>query len=301
MSRPHIVIGIGELLWDVFPDGHRLGGAPANFAYHCQQLGAEACPVSCVGEDALGREIRVALEDLGVNHTLVAHDSKHPTGTVQVSLDANGQPTYEICTDVAWDFIPLSSELKAVAERADAACFGSLAQRSQISRSTIHQFLKTMRPETLKIFDANLRQNFFTKETLNASLGYANLLKLSDDELPVLAELFGLTGSTTDQLTQLLQRFDMRLIAYTRGAKGSLLMTPDETIEHSGHPAGVVNSVGAGDSFTASLCLGLLNGHPLLQINDHANRVASYVCSQDSATPKLPHSLHGSRHAKRDK
>lgn len=289
MNEPFIVAGIGELLWDVFPAGKRLGGAPVNFSYHCRQLGATGFPVSAVGADEPGAEIRSVLEEKELPLTCIAEDS-HPTGTVQVTLE-NGKPHYEICEGVAWDYIPMSGTLEALAEKADAVCFGSLAQRNEVSRSTIHTFLGLMKPGALKIFDVNLRQSFFSKEIIETSLKHCGILKLSDEELPVLAGLFGLAGSTKEQLKKLRKMFDLQLIAYTRGPDGSLLVAAGKTDDHPGCPGTAVNSVGAGDSFTAALCMGLLNKKPPAEINEHANRVATFVCSQDSATPVLPDDL----------
>lgn len=286
--KQHTVVGIGELLWDVFPVGKRLGGAPVNFARHCGQLGAVAYPVSCIGRDGPGAEIREVLTSLQVDLSYVAEVAGYPTGSVQVRLDGKGKPSYEICGGVAWDVIPMSGKLGELARTAGAVCFGSLAQRSEVSRDTIHAFLKTMPPEALKIFDVNLRQAFYSKEIIEESLELATILKLSDEELPVLADFFELAGSVENQLTALLEKFNLKLIAYTRGPDGSLLMTADEISDHPGCPGSAVNSVGAGDSFTATLCMGLLNGKRLGKINEHANRVATFVCSQDGATPVLP-------------
>jgi fructokinase len=289
------VAGIGELLWDVFPSGRRLGGAPTNFCYHAQQLGAKGIPVSAVGADALGAEIRAVLQSLGVDDSLVAEDSKHPTGTVQVTLDAAGKPTFEICEGVAWDWVPVTPALTALAREADAVCFGSLAQRHSVSRGAIHHFLETMRPEALTIFDVNLRQSFYSKEIIEQSLHRSNVLKLSDDELPVMAKLFDLSGSIAKQLAVLRERFELRLVAYTRGPEGSLLVTANESDDHPGNPGKAVDTVGAGDSFTAALCMGLLKKKPLAEINRHANRVAQYVCLHTGATPVLPDELRGDK------
>jgi fructokinase len=287
MDKRFVVVGIGELLWDVFPEGKRLGGAPVNFSYHCHQLGATGYPVSAVGNDELGSEIRDVLVAKSLPDLFVAMDETHPTGTVQVTLE-NGIPSYEICEGVAWDTIPMSGELEALAKKTDAVCFGSLAQRNEVSRETIHAFLGAMPPEALRVFDINLRQAFFSKEIIAASLAHSNILKLSDEELPVLAEMFGIAGTVSEQLEALRIKFDLQLIAYTRGPDGSLLVAADETSDHPGCPGDAINSVGAGDSFTATLCIGLLNGKPLAETNDHANRVATFVCSQDGATPVLP-------------
>lgn len=287
MNKKPIVVGIGELLWDLFPEGKRLGGAPMNFCYHCQQLGAESYPVSSVGADELGLEIRDVLALKQVTDEFVTEDTLHPTGTVKVLLDGKGKPSYEICKSVAWDYIPLSESTQLLALKTDAVCFGSLAQRNGVSRKTVPAFLLAMRPDALKIFDVNLRQDFYSKAILEESLVLCNVLKLSDEELPVLAKMFGVGGSIEEQLSVLRKRFDLRLIAYTRGPDGSLLLAADEVSEHPGCPGDAVNSVGAGDSFTATFCLGLLNGNNLDEINEHANRVATFVCSQDGATPLL--------------
>jgi fructokinase len=286
MDKSFVVAGVGELLWDIFPEGKRLGGAPVNFSYHCRQLGATGYSVSAVGNDELGAEIRAVLVAKSLPDLFVAMDETHPTGTVQVTLE-NGKPSYEICEGVAWDHIPMSGKLETLAKKTDAVCFGSLAQRNDVSRATIHAFLDAMRPDALKIFDVNLRQTFFSKEIIEASLVHSNILKLSDEELPVLSDLFGIFGSVSEQLEALRAKFDLKLIAYTRGPDGSLLVAADEASDHPGCPGEAINSVGAGDSFTATLCMGLLNQKPLAEINHHANRMATFVCSQDGATPVL--------------
>jgi fructokinase len=285
------VVGIGELLWDVFPQGKHLGGAPINFACHCAQLGAKAYPVSCIGEDALGLEIREAVDALLVDPSYVFQAGQHPTGTVQVTLDAAAKPSYEICEDVAWDWIPMSPALTALAQKADAVCFGSLAQRNTMTRETIYDFLAAMPLEAVKIFDVNLRQAFYSKELIIISLTHANVLKLSDEELPILADMLGLHGSVAEQIRALVDKYQLQLAAYTRGAEGSLLVGPECSDDHTGYPAKLVDSVGAGDSFTATLCMGLLEGNPLSVINDHANRVAAFVCSQSGAVPRFPEAL----------
>ena len=285
MSAP-VVVGIGELLWDVFPEGKQLGGAPLNFSHHCAQLGAEAHPVSAVGGDSDGAEIRHILAAKHLPDTHVQTDAAHPTGRVNVTLK-DGKPTYEILREVAWDYIGFDQNLRDLANRADAACFGSLAQRSAVSRASIHAFLGAMRPDTLRIFDVNLRQDFFNRETIETSLRLANILKLSDEELPTLARFFALTGEVTEQLQALRQKFDLRLVAYTRGGEGSLLVAAGEISDHPGFPTKVIDTVGAGDSFTATLCMGLLQNLSLDEINRRAGRVASFVCSQPGATPPL--------------
>jgi fructokinase len=287
MANAPTVIGIGEVLWDVFPEGRQLGGAPLNFSFHCRQLGAMAHPVSAVGADAEGSEIRQILASKNLSDAHVQTDTAHPTGRVNVALQ-NGKPTYEILADVAWDNIRFDQSLRDLAARADAVCFGSLAQRRPVSRATIQAFLEAMRPEALRIFDVNLRQNFYSKEILEASLRLATVFKLSDEELPTLARFFDLTGPVIEQLNSLRRLFDLRLVAYTRGGEGSLLVTAGETSDHPGIPTKVVDTVGAGDSFTAALCMGLLQNHPLDHINHRACEVAAFVCSQAGATPTIP-------------
>jgi fructokinase len=282
-----VVVGLGEILWDVFPEGKQLGGAPLNFSHHCAQLGAEAYPVSAVGPDADGAEIRQILAAKNLPDLHVLTDPAHPTGRVNVTLK-DGKPTYEILRDVAWDYIRFDENLRNLAARADAACFGSLAQRNSASREAIHAFLDAMRPDSLRIFDINLRQDFYSREIIESSLRRANILKLSDEELPVLAAMFDLPGDASAQLRRLRELFDLRLVAYTRGGSGSLLLTATESSDHLGLPTEVLDTVGAGDSFTATLCTGLLQNLPLAEINIRANRVAAFVCSQVGATPTLP-------------
>ena len=290
MAGAPVVVGIGEMLWDVFPEGKKLGGAPLNFSHHCGQLGASAHPVSAVGADADGAEIRQILASKNLPDAQVQTDTAHPTGRVNVTLQ-NGKPTYEILAEVAWDYIRFDQNLRDLASRADVVCFGSLAQRSPVSCATIQAFLKAMRPQALRIFDVNLRQNFYSKEILETSLRHANIFKLSDEELPTLARFFDLTGQVLNQLQALRGMFDLRLVAYTRGGEGSLLVTANETSDHPGIPTEVVDTVGAGDSFTATLCMGLLQNLPLAEINRRACQVASFVCSQSGATPQLPSNL----------
>lgn len=286
MESGPVIVGIGEILWDVFPEGKQLGGAPLNFSYHCAQLGASAHPVSAVGADADGAEIRQILALKHLTDTFVQTDERHSTGRVNVSL-RGGKPDYEIVRDAAWDHIRFDDSLRDLAARADAVCFGSLAQRSPDSRAAIQAFLEAVRPGGLRIFDVNLRQDFYSREILESSLRHANILKLSDEELPVLAGMFAFSGNTQEQLRALLLGFELRLVAFTRGAQGSLLVTADGTADHAGIPTEVVDTVGAGDSFTAAMCMGLLQNHPLEEINRHACQVAAFVCSRAGATPTI--------------
>ncbi len=289
MNRRFTVVGIGELLWDIFPEGKRLGGAPANFSYHCQQLGAMGYPVSAVGADVLGEDIRFGLSSRGIDDSFI-EDVEHPTGTVQVTLEG-GIPNYKILVDVAWDHIPASRKLEGLAQRTDAVSFGSLAQRNEVSRSTLRSFLNAMASDSIRIFDVNLRQSFYSQMIIKSSLQQSSILKLSDEELPVLAEMFKLEGSNADQLEMLRSMFELSLIAYTRGPKGSWLVTANEVNEHAGYSVEAIDSVGAGDAFSAALCMGLLNQCSLAEVNDLANRTAAHVCTQNGATPLLTTAL----------
>lgn len=284
-----VVVGIGEILWDVFPNGKQLGGAPANFAYHTKSLGSRSFVVSSVGDDSLGEEIFQVLDSLGLSRKYVDAISDRPTGTVTVEVDGDGKPEYVIHEDVAWDNIALSDDLIELAKSADAVCFGSLAQRCKVSRETINTFLENTRPECLRVFDINLRQNYFSFGLIEQALGHANVLKLNDEELPVVSKMFGFDGSEEEQLQSILKKFDLSLIVLTKGSDGSLLyseneqsFSPCEKIEK------IADTVGAGDSFTASVVMGLLNNRPLENINAFANKVAAFVCSQHGATPVLP-------------
>ncbi|MDZ8118330.1 carbohydrate kinase family protein [Pontiella agarivorans] len=291
MNRTFNVAGIGELLWDVFPEHKRLGGAPANFSCHCGQLGANAKPVSCVGADPLGKELRESLKELGMSAEFIFESAEYPTGTVEVVLNEMGKPTYQIHEDVAWDHIPCPDALKDFAASLDAVCFGSLSQRAGESRGSIRSFIREVPDNALKIYDVNLRQAFFSKQIVSESLELANVLKLSDEELPVLAGYFDLTGDTEEQLTALRRMFSLKLIFFTRGKDGSLLLSAHETDDCPGCEGLAVDSVGAGDSATAALCMGVLQGWPLSKVNLYTNEVSTFVCMQKGATPVLPERL----------
>jgi len=287
-DRRPVVVGLGEVLWDLLPGGKQLGGASANFAYHAQMLGAESWLVSRVGDDPLGREILARLQALQMATDGVTVDPRAPTGTVAIEVSAEGQPRFTICENVAWDQLAVTEFALAKVVRADAVCFGSLAQRHETSRAAIRSLVAATRPDALRIFDINLRQQFFSLAVIEASLQLANVLKINDEELPVLARLFGLQGGPAEQLAGLAQRFDLRLVALTRGARGSLFYSQGSYSEMAGLATHVVDTVGAGDSFTAMLTLGLLAGWELDRINRCANEVAAYVVSQPGATPRLP-------------
>ncbi|MHC4645635.1 MAG: carbohydrate kinase family protein [Planctomycetota bacterium] len=286
--RQYVCVGLGEILWDMLPAGKQLGGAPANFAYHAQALGAQGVVVSCVGDDELGQEIITLLDELGLDRSYLAADRHHPTGTVTVQLDENGKPDYTIHENVAWDFIPWEPRLAELAALNDAVCFGSLCQRSQVSHSAVRDFLDATRPECIRLFDINLRQSYFNKGTVRTMLELSNVLKLNDEELPVVAKLLDLAGSQDELFAQLTENYGLRMIAVTRGAHGSRLYAQGRSSEHRGFPAHVADTVGAGDSFAAAIALGLLHGRTLDEINEFANRLASFVCCESGATPRLP-------------
>jgi fructokinase len=291
MSRGWVIVGLGEVLWDLFPDGPRFGGAPANFACHAAALGADVSLVSCVGTDELGDRALDELRQHGVGTDQVGRCEEHPTGTVEVRLDAAGKPTFRISNEAAWDHLGWTEALSELAARADAVCFGTLGQRGETSRQTIHRFLAGMRPESLRVFDINFRAPYFDEAVIRRSLDAADVLKLNDEELPVLAGLHGLAGSEAEVLFELARRHDLRAVALTRGSRGALLVRGPEVSECPGVQVEVRDTVGAGDAFTAALTLGLLQGFPLDTINRHACRVAAFVCTQPGGTPRLPEEL----------
>lgn len=280
------IVGLGEILWDMLPGGTFLGGAPANFAFHANQLGARGLVVSAVGNDDLGQRIFTELGPLNVA-TEGLRRTEQPTGTVTVTTVA-GQPTYTIHTDVAWDFIPFDAELEAIARAADAVCFGTLAQRSPGSQQTITSFLQATGKHCWRIFDINLRQQFYDTETIQSSLELAHVLKLNHEELPIIAELLELSANPDETISALLQGYGLRLIALTRGSAGSSLYSRWRTSHHPGYPVEhLADTIGAGDSFTAALIMGLLHSDDLDMIHDRAARLASYVCTQRGAMPTL--------------
>jgi fructokinase len=291
VKKPFQVIGIGELLWDLLPAGPRMGGAPANFACHAHALGADAAVISRVGADGAGMKLLQGLTRLGVSTTAIGQDPDRPTGTVDVSLAGDGQPQFRIVEGVAWDEMQCRPEHLEIASRADAICFGTLGQRSETSRRTIRQIVSATPVESLRVFDVNLRQSYYDATVLHDSLELANVCKLSDAELPTLAALLGLEGDICTQLDQLVRRYSLRLVVFTRGGNGSILTDGLEWIDHPGLEVEVKDTIGAGDSFTAATTMGMLRRVSLGKISDIANRVAAFVCSQDGAVPELPEAL----------
>ena len=285
------VVGIGEVLWDLLPSGKQLGGAPANFAYHASALAVETRIVSRVGRDANGRELLQRVSDLRLSTEWIELDPAAPTGTVSVEIAVDGQPKYTIHENVAWDYIKAQPAARRAVADANAVCFGTLAQRSETSRSSIRALVSLAPPNTLRIFDINLRQHFYSRELIEQSLALANVLKVNDTELGVLAEMFGVTGDMRAQMNGLAGRYPLRVIACTRGANGSLLLANGQWSDHPGVPVKVADTVGAGDAFTAAIALGLLRAWDLDDINHRANQIASFVASCPGATPDLPQHL----------
>lgn len=289
-----IIVGMGEALWDVLPEGKKIGGAPANFAYHVSQFGFDSRVVSAVGVDADGDEILNIFEQKKLRTQI--ERVPYPTGTVQVTLDAVGVPCYEIKEDVAWDNIPFTNELKRLALNTRAVCFGSLAQRSLVSRATIGRFLDTM-PDTdeqLKIFDINLRQNFYTKEVLCDSMRRCNVLKINDEELVSISRIFDYSSTDLqEKCRRLIAEYDLKMLILTCGTNGSYVFTPGVVSFQETPRVPVADTVGAGDSFTAAFTSAILSGKPVPEAHKLAVEVSAYVCTQSGAMPELPEVLTG--------
>lgn len=277
------IIGIGEILWDCLPKGKQLGGAPANFAYTSNQLGNKGIICSRIGNDGFGKEILSQLEGKKLTSDSIQIDQKKQTGIVNVEFK-EGQPSYEIVEDAAWDFLELTEKWCEIAQKADAVCFGSLAQRNEVSGKTIREFVGLVKG--LRIFDVNLRQGYFSVDVLEKSFELANVVKLNHEELPVIVKLLNINGSSVQIcLEKLIQKFELNLICLTRGANGSLLKTKKEISEHQGLRIKVADTIGAGDAFTAGMTHGLLRDWELERINEFANRVGAFVASNTGAMP----------------
>ncbi len=281
------IVGLGEALWDCLPDGKKLGGAPANFAYHAGQFGFDTLAVSALGEDALGEETIAALEEHKLNFLMPR--IPYPTGTVQVTLDEQGIPTYNIREGVAWDNIPFTPEIEEVAKTCQAVCFGSLAQRSVVSRETIGKFLDATPSDCVKIFDINLRQSFFTKEIIEASMRRCNILKINDEELVVVSRMFELPDLDEEKrCKQLIKDYNLDILVLTCGTNGSYVFTADKSYYQPTPKVEVADTVGAGDSFTGSFCAALLKGKSIPEAHELAVKVSAFVCTQNGAMPTLP-------------
>ena len=287
MSHKPIVAGIGELLWDVLPTGKQVGGAPTNFAFHAMQAGCESILISAVGKDNLGEELLSTLETLNINCDFVQRNN-FPTGTVTVTLSENGQPQYIIHENVAWDNTVFNTKIEGKLKELDAVCFGTLGQRKPVSAVAIQQLLTAVNPGCLKVFDINLRQHFFSFEVIAKSLEFADVLKLNDEELPVLSDFFGVTGELKNQLNHILNQFNLKYVVYTMGEKGSLILSNKEYSFLKSPKVDVTDTVGAGDSFTAVLISGLLKGLPLTKVHESASQAAALVCTQKGACPVIP-------------
>lgn len=282
-----IVVGMGEALWDVLPEGKKIGGAPANFAYHVSQFGLPSCVVSAIGDDALGKEIIENFTSKGLDQLIA--EVPYPTGTVQVEIDQTGIPLYDIKENVAWDNIPYTEHLDALAKRTKAVCFGSLAQRNVVSRETINHFLDTMPKDddSLIVFDVNLRQGFYNKEILCKSMQNCNILKINDEELITVSRMFGYPGiDLQDKCWILLGKYNLKMLILTCGINGSYVFTPGNV---SPTPkVEVADTVGAGDSFTAAFIASILKGKSVTEAHTIAVKTSAFVCTQKGAMPILP-------------
>ena len=284
------VVGLGEVLWDVLPDGKKLGGAPANFAYHAGQFGLDTLAVSALGKDALADETIAALDERGLKYLLPRVD--YPTGTVQVTLTVDGIPTYEIKENVSWDNIPYTPELAEIASNCRAVCFGSLAQRNVTSWATIRQFLDNTPTDCLKVFDINLRQQFYTKDVIEESLKRCNILKINDEELVIIKRMYGYDDLDMRGICEkILADYQLKMLVLTCGTNGSYVFAPGLTSFQETPKVKVADTVGAGDSFTGSFCASILNGKSLEEAHRKAVAVSAFVCTQNGAMPKYPDDL----------
>ena len=289
-NMKNIIVGLGEILWDLLPGGKVLGGAPANFAYQTSQFGFEGYAVSAIGKDALGDEIIESLSSKSLNHKIERVD--FPTGTVQVTLDGKGIPQYEICENVAWDNIPFTPEIEDLARKASTVCFGSLAQRSEVSHKTILRFLELLPEDALKVFDINLRQHFYSKEIIDNSLKHSNILKINDDEVVIVAELYGWNGLKEAEICRkLVEMYNLKLVILTKGTNGSYVITSDDEFFRPTPIVTVADTVGAGDAFTAGFVASLLRGKSIPEAHKTAVEVSAFVCTQHGAMPVLPDTL----------
>lgn len=281
-----IVVGLGEILWDIFPDRKILGGAPANFAYHASQFGFNGYIVSAIGEDLLGQEVLASLKQKELNYLIETTD--YPTGTVQVSLSGAGIPQYEITENVAWDHIPFTARTQNLAANTVAACFGLLAQRDPHSRETIQRFLAAMPEDSIRILDINLRQNYYSKESMEESMRLCQILKINDEELIVVSSMLGFAGDEESVSRRIMKDYGLKILILTKGTEGSIVYTADETSFQPTPRVHVADTVGAGDSFTAAFISGYLNGMRVEEAHHLAAEVSAYVCQQQGAMPVLP-------------
>ena len=286
------IVGLGEALWDVLPEGKKLGGAPANFAYHVAQFGLESMAVSAIGNDKLGDETLEAFDSKNLKYYM--QRIPYPTGSVQVTLDEQGVPCYDIKENVAWDNIQFTPELEEIAKNCQAVCFGSLAQRNVVSRQTIGKFLDTMpkNNDVLKIFDINLRQDFYTKEILVESFLRCNILKINDEELVIIGRILGYPGlELRDKCWLILGKYNLKMLILTCGINGSYVFTPGKVSFQPTPKVIVADTVGAGDSFTGAFCASIIKGMPIEDAHKLAVKISAYVCTQNGAMPEIPEKI----------
>jgi fructokinase len=282
-------IGIGEILWDLLPEGKMLGGAPTNFAFHIHQMQVSAAIISAVGKDPLGEKIKSIIQEKGLVNLI--QSNKHPTGTVSVTLDEAGIPNYIIHENVAWDFVETTSQGIEAAKKADAICFGTLAQRSSTTQKTIRKIIRASSIDTLKVFDINIRQHFYNRESIENSLHLANILKINEEELFLLSEMLEFQGSEYEQTDQLMDQFQLEYLALTKGSQGSWLFSQHDSSYIQTPEVKVADTVGAGDSFSAAMVAGFLYGLPFEEVHQFAVDISAFVCTREGATPLLPKQL----------
>ena len=285
-----LVVGLGEVLWDMLPEGRKIGGAPVNFAYHAGQFGIDSMAVSAIGNDKLGEDTIAEMNGKHLNH--IFPSVPYPTGSVQVKLDEKGVPAYDIKENVAWDNIPFTNEIESVARSCRAVCFGSLAQRNAVSRNTIRKFIESTPSGCIRIFDINLRQNFYTSNVIRDSLELCNILKINDEEIMLVSRMFNYDSSNIENVCRtIMEDFSLEMVILTCGTKGSYIFTKDDVSFMPTPKVNVADTVGAGDSFTGSFCAAILRGLPVAEAHKKAVEVSAYVCTQNGAMPEIPESM----------
>jgi len=282
----YLIAGVGEILWDVLPDGARLGGAPANFAYYAQILGAEGIIISRVGRDKEGEKILSLLRSAGLKTDFISIDPEHPTGKAVVRVDKRGRPSFEILNNAAWDYLEMDKEMTSLAKKADAVAFGSLAQRSPISRKTINEFLSLVKGNCLRVFDVNLRIPYYKPDYIPLLINKTDILKMNEKEWRSISQLF--SKNQNKIIDHIFSSYPVKIIVVTRGEKGSILFSRNESIETKAQSASVIDTVGAGDAFAATVAVGFLRQKSLAEIAEKANQIAALVCSQKGAWVSLP-------------
>lgn len=285
-----LVVGLGEVLWDMLPEGRKIGGAPVNFAYHAGQFGIDTMAVSAIGNDKLGEDTIAEMNGKHLNH--IFPSVPYPTGSVQVSLDEKGVPAYDIKENVAWDNIPFTNEIESVARSCRAVCFGSLAQRNAVSRNTIRKFIESTPSGCIRIFDINLRQNFYTSNVIRDSLELCNILKINDEEIMLVSRMFNYDSSNIENVCRtIMEDFSLEMVILTCGTKGSYIFTKGGVSFMPTPKVNVADTVGAGDSFTGSFCAAILRGLTVAEAHKKAVEVSAYVCTQNGAMPEIPESM----------